>query len=73
MEKANLKDLSSFSENVEKKKFYLINSPFKDICGDNIIRFLSKQIIEGLEKFDRSEYLHLDIKPGNILILQKIN
>jgi serine/threonine protein kinase len=56
------------SKNVEEKKFYLINSPFKEICGDNIIRFLSKQIIEGLEKFDRSEYLHLDIKPGNILI-----
>ena len=65
MEKANLNDLSNFSKNVN---FYLINKPFKEIYGDNIIRFLSKQIIEGLEKFDRSEYLHLDIKPGNILI-----
>ena len=82
MEKANLKDLSHF---FESPKFYLINflkkkeltkkefSPFEEVYGDNILRFLSKQIIEGLEKLDRSDYIHLDIKPGNILIFDHYN
>lgn len=65
MEKANLKDLSNLIKN---ETFYLINKPFEDIYGDNILRFLSKQIIEGLEVLERNEYIHLDIKPGNILI-----
>ena len=66
MEKANLNDLSNFIET----KFFLINTPFKDYYGDNILRFLSKQIIEGLEKLERSGYIHLDIKPKNILIFE---
>jgi len=70
MEKANLKDLSNFSKSAQ---FYLINTPFKEVYGDNILRFLSKQIIEGLEKLDRSDYIHLDIKPGNILIFDHYN
>ena len=69
MEKANLNDLSNFIET----KFYLINTPFKDYYGDNILRFLSKQIIEGLEKIERSNYIHLDIKPKNILIFEHYN
>ena len=46
MEKAKLNDLSNFSKN---EKFFLINTPFKEIYGDNILRFLSKQIIEAPE------------------------
>lgn len=67
MEKADLNDLSSLKD-LKDNKFYLINAPFKEIFGDNILRFFSKQIIEGLEKLERSEFLHLDIKPKNILI-----
>ena len=70
MEKANLKDLSNF---FKSSKFFLINTPFKEVYGDNILRFLSKQIIEGLEKLERSDYIHLDIKPGNILIFDHYN
>ena len=69
MEKAKLKDLSNFSKNF---KFYLIY-PLKDDFGDNILRFFSKQIIEGLEKLERSDYIHLDIKPENILIFDNYN
>ena len=69
MEKASLKDLS----NLKNEKFYLINKPFEDTYGDNILRFMSKQIIEGLEKLERSDYIHLDIKPGNILIFDHYN
>ena len=52
MEKANLKDLSNF---IKSPKFYLINAPFKEVYGDNILRFLSKQIIEGLENIERND------------------
>jgi len=69
MEKASLKDLS----NLKNEKFYLINKPFEDTYGDNILRFMSKQIIEGLEALERNEYIHLDIKPGNILIFDNYN
>ena len=70
MEKASLKDLPNLIKN---ETFCLINKPFKDIFGDNILRFLSKQIIEGLEVLDRNEYIHLDIKPQNILIFDNYN
>jgi len=69
MEKAKLKDLSNFSKSFQ---FYLIN-PLKEDFGDNILRFFSKQIIEGLEKLERSDYIHLDIKPENILIFDNYN
>ena len=73
MEKAPLKDMNSFSnrlryENILKLIFL---DPF-DLIGDNFLRFLFKQIVEGLEVFDRGNYVHFDIKPNNILIFKSL-
>ena len=69
MEKAPLKDLSTFSDSLKYQnilKLIFLN-PF-DLIGDNFLRFLFKQIVEGLEVLDRGNYVHFDIKPKNILI-----
>jgi serine/threonine protein kinase len=68
MEKAPLKDLKTFSDNLKKEnilKLVYLN-PF-DLIGDNFLRFLFKQLVEGLEVLDRGNYVHFDIKPKNIL------
>lgn len=69
MEKALLRDLGKLNE------FYyggsllkLIYNPFDEKCGDNLLRFYSKQIIDGLEILNRYNYVHFDLKPENILI-----
>ena len=64
MEKAE-SDLSKF---LYKKHFSkLIYTPFNGFIGDNLLRFITNQIIKGLELFDRTDYVHLDIKPANLL------
>ena len=73
MEKAPLKDLKTFNDNLRKQnilKLIFLN-PF-DLIGDNFLRFLFKQVIEGLEVLDRGNYVHFDIKPENILIFQSM-
>ena len=69
MEKAPLKDLKTFINNLRYQnilKLIFLN-PF-DLIGDNFLRFLFKQVVEGLEVLDRGNYVHFDIKPKNILI-----
>ena len=73
MEKAPLKDLSTFSDSLRYQnilKLIFLN-PF-DLIGDNFLRFLFKQIVEGLEVLDRGNYVHFDIKPKNILIFSNM-
>ena len=73
MEKAPLKDLSTFSNSLRYQnilKLIFLN-PF-DLIGDNFLRFLFKQIVEGLEVLDRGNYVHFDIKPKNILIFSNM-
>ena len=73
MEKAPLKDLKSFSDNLRYQnilKLIFLN-PF-DLIGDNFLRFLFKQVVEGLEVLDRGNYVHFDIKPKNILIFSNM-
>ena len=64
MEKAILKDLcklnkSYFFYNLLK----LIYEPFDEHLGDNLLRFYSKQIVDGLKTLNRYNYVHFDLKP----------
>ena len=73
MEKAPLRDLRTFSDSLRYQnilKLIFLN-PF-DLIGDNFLRFLFKQIVEGLEVLDRGNYVHFDIKPKNILIFSNM-
>jgi serine/threonine protein kinase len=73
MEKAPLKDLKTFRDSLRNQnilKLVYLN-PF-DLIGDNFLRFLFKQVVEGLEVLDRGNYVHFDIKPKNILIFSNM-
>ena len=41
----------------------LIYEPFDEILWDNLLRFYSKQIVDGLETLNRYNYVHFDLKP----------
>ena len=70
MEKAVLRDLGTLINFLTKRNLLkLNNAPFTYIIGDNILRYFSRQIISGLEVLERSELVHFDIKPENILII----
>ena len=47
--------------------------PFKETIGDNLLKFLSRQIVKGLELFERNELIHFDVKPENIIFYWKLN
>lgn len=71
MEKAKLKDLRKFVERFHQKDkimFKIINMPFNQTMGDNLMRFFSKQIIRCMELLDRKKLVHFEIKPENFLI-----
>ena len=69
MEKSILRDLGKLTEYYYKTNFLnLINEePFNQRIGDNFLRFYAKQIIYALETFDKNYFVHLDIKPQNLL------
>ena len=69
MEYAELKDLRYLIDDLYKKNKLklIIKSSFGGEVSDNLIRFLSYEIIKGLESLDRKEYYHFDIKPDNLL------
>ena len=74
MEKAVLKDIGTLISFISDKNLLkLINNPFIEVIGDNLLRFFVKQIIVGLETLDRSELVHFDIKPENLLISSGLN
>ena len=69
MEKAVLKDIGTLIKFLyDKNLLKLINKPFVQLIGDNFVRFFTKQIVAGLETLERSELIHFDIKPENLLI-----
>ena len=43
-----------------------------DIIGNNLLRFLFKQIVEGLEVLNSGNLVHFDIKPKNFLIFSSL-
>ena len=73
MEKAVLKDLKTFIKSIYNQNICnLIYDPFKEVIGDSLLKFLTRQIIKGLELFERNEFIHFDIKPENILIFLEL-
>ena len=73
MEKAVLKDLKTFNKSIYNQNICnLIIDPFKEVIGDSLLKFLTRQIIKGLELFERNEFIHFDIKPENILIFLEL-
>ena len=69
MEKAVLKDIGTLATFLyDKNLLKTINNPFVELIGDNFLRFFVKQIVAGLETLERSELIHFDIKPENLLI-----
>ena len=73
MEKSQLRDLGTMIKYMHQNNFLrLINNPFSDKIGENLLKFFTKQIIKGLETLERNELVHFDIKPENILITKKL-
>lgn len=73
MEKAILKNLKTFNKNIYSQNLCnLINEPFKEVIGDTLLKFLTRQIVKGLELFERNEFIHFDIKPENLLIFLEL-
>lgn len=67
MEKATLKDVYSFCYFFKTKnllKYINIKPPM----SENLIRYMFRQIMKGMELLHRSDLIHYDIKPANILI-----
>ena len=64
--KSSTKNLYLFYHNHNLLK--IIYQPFDEKTGDNLLRFFCKQIVNGLEILERSDYIHYDIKPENLLI-----
>ena len=70
MERAPLKDLGTMNSHLhEHNIFKLINCPFTEKVGENLLRYITKQIVKGLEVLERNELVHFNIKPENILIM----
>ena len=73
MELALLKDIKIFFKTLfDLKLLKTINNPFDEIAGNNLLRFFTKQIVNGLETFERNGLVHFDIKPENILITSNL-
>ena len=69
MEKAVLKDIGTLISFLnERNLLKLIFNPFNNSYENNLLRFFARQIIVGLETLDRSEFVHFDIKPENLLV-----
>ena len=69
-----LRDISSLISNMYDP-FHLygvLNNPFYYNYGDNVIRYFTKQVLNGLEVFDRKECAHLNICPSNLLLFPNL-
>ena len=72
MENAKLKSLGEVIPLLRDNLCNLIfKNPF-DYVGENLLRFFTKQLIQGLEIFNRNSFQHFDIKPANILIFENV-
>ena len=70
MEKAVLGNIGKFFDLLGDKEKNLnnINNPFPETTSDNVLRFFAMQIVKGLETLVKSEIVHFNIKPENLLI-----
>ena len=69
MEKAVLRDLGKLTEFYHNHNLLkLLNKPFDEDTGNNLLRFYARQILNALELLNRSHFVHFDLKPENLLI-----
>ena len=70
MEKSLLNNLEFINKYYHNKILskLIFNTPFKEIFGNNLLRYYAKQIVNGLETLERNYFVHFDIKPENLLI-----
>ena len=67
-EEINLEDLFTKDRPLLNLSF----NPFNENVGDNLLRFLTKQIIDGLEIIYRNYLVHFNIKPKNFLMIKNL-
>ena len=63
MEFAKFGDLYQFQKILNQKRYF----------SETLLAFITKQILDGLYYLHQSEIIHMDIKPQNILIDEKLN
>ena len=63
MEFAKFGDLENFQKIINRKRHF----------SENLLCFIAKQILNGLDFLHQSKIVHMDIKPQNILIDEKLN
>ena len=69
MEKAILRDLGKLSDYYNCHNLLkLIYKPFHEQVGNNMLRYYARQIVNAMELLNRSNFVHFDIKPENLLI-----
>ena len=63
MEFAKFGDLENFQKIINRKRHF----------SETLLSFIAKQILNGLDFLHQSKIVHMDIKPQNILIDEKLN
>ena len=66
----SVKLLKKYLEKEENNR--ILENPFEERVGDNLIRFFAKQIINAIKTFYQGNLVHYDIKPPNILIFNEL-
>ena len=74
MERAQLEDLAKFITFLHNKNLLKLIYPkcFDENCSDTIFKYFTRQIIDGMMTLYQNNYVHFDIKPENILILNNL-
>ena len=69
-----LKDLKIFVNKLRNGNIlkYVFKEPF-EMIGDNLARFIIKQLVKGFETLYMANCIHIDFKPENALIFKNIN
>ena len=65
----NLEIISKFYHHPDCRILKLIvKEPFEENASNNLLRYYTKQIVNGLETLERNYFVHFDIKPDNLLV-----
>ena len=68
IEKAILRDLGYFNNYYHYRNLLKLIIPIAEMCEDNFLRFIMRQIVSGLEVLERNNYMDYNINPENLLI-----
>ena len=74
MEKTLIRDLGKLREFYHSHNLLkLINKQaFDEEIGNILLKYFTRQIVHGLEALYRNNYIHLDIKPENLLVTKNL-